>query len=84
MQKSQEERMRELLDKYTKFIHQKPEDKIKLVRLCGILAYLEAVDAQGMTIQSAIKNLEKFLDKVVVDYTGGDDTNGKKETEGRV
>ena len=84
MSKSQEERMKELLDKYTKFIHQKPEEKIKIVRLCGILSYLEAMQEQNLTVISGIEQLEKFLNKLIQPYVGGDDTNGKEETEGRV
>ena len=84
MSQSQEERIRALLSKYASFIHQSQEDKVKIVRLCGILAYMEAVESQNMTLSDAIRQLENFLDKIVKQYTGGDDDNGKKETEGRV
>ena len=70
MSETQEERMKFLLDKYAAFIHQTPEEKTKVVRLCGILAYLEAVEAQGMTINEAKNQLEKFLNKITVAYSG--------------
>lgn len=79
MPKTQEERMKELLDKYASFLHQTSDEKIKIVRLCGILAYLEAMCEQQMTVEVGIKQLEKFLDKLIKPYVGGDD-----KTEGKI
>lgn len=70
MSETQEKRIKDLLEKYASFIHQTPEEKTKVVRLCGILAYLEAVEAQGMTISEAKHQLEKFLNKITVAYSG--------------
>jgi hypothetical protein len=75
MQKTQEERIKELLDKYAAFIHQTDAEKVKVVRLCGILSYLEALQQQNITVDTAVKNLTEFLDKTVIKYTGGD-SNG--------
>lgn len=72
MPKTQEERMKELLEKYASFIHQKPEEKIKIVRLCGVLAYLEAMQSQDMTVSQGVKQLEKFLDKLIQPFIGGE------------
>jgi hypothetical protein len=74
---TQEERIKQLLSKYASFINQSHEEKIKIVRLCGILSYLEALKSQNMNIDGAIKQLENFLDKIILPYIGGD-TNGKK------
>jgi len=70
MSETQEKRINELLLKYASFIHQTPDEKTKVVRLCGILAYLEAVESQGMTINEAKNQLEKFLNKITVAYSG--------------
>lgn len=70
--KTQEQRIKELLDKYTSFIHQTQEEKIKVIRLCSILAYLEALAEQNITVGEAISQLEKFLDKIIKRYTGGE------------
>lgn len=78
MSKTQEERIKELLDKYASFIHQPQAEKVKIVRLCGVLAYLEAALEQNMTLESASKHLKNFLDKLVIKYTG---SNPKKESE---
>lgn len=68
---TQEERIKQLLDKYAAFIHQPSEEKIKIVRLCGILAYLETMVENNITIGDGIKQLNKFLDKLVQRYVGG-------------
>ena len=69
----QEARIKILLEKYASFIHQTQEEKVRIIRLCGILAYLESAQSQNMSIDSCIKSLESFLKKVTKKYTGGDD-----------
>ena len=78
---TQEERIKELLNKYAAFIHQPQEDKVKIIRLCGILSYIEAAEEAGMTIMETRRQLTHFLDKIVTPYTGGDD-NGQEERKG--
>ena len=70
MAQTQEEKMKELLSKYASFIHQTKDEKVRAVRLCGVLAYLIAMQEQNIDISSGIKQLESFLNKIVKKYTG--------------
>ena len=59
----QAKKIKDLLEKYASFTLMPMEDKTRVIRLCGILAYLEIAESQQMTIKSCIKGITNFLDK---------------------
>lgn len=81
MSQTQEDRIKELLAKYASFVHQTPDEKVRAVRLCGILAYLISMQEQEITVDAGIKQLEKFLDKLVLPYTGDNENKKAEEDE---
>ena len=69
----QKNRINELLHKYVGFVIMEDDEKIKAIRLCGILVYLEAAKRQEMNIETCIEKLTEFLDKLRTKYEGNAD-----------
>ena len=53
-----------------------PEDeKIKVVRLCGILTYLDAAKRKEMTVDECVDSVTEFLDKIRSKYVSQEEGN---------
>ena len=71
----QSQRIKELINKYVSFNLMPPQDKSRVMHLCGILAYLEIADNQQMSIKGCIKGLTNFLENIREKYVKDDDSN---------
>ena len=50
-----------------------PEDeRIKTIRLCGMLVYLEAAQRQEKDIDTCTLDITEFLNRIKTKYTGKD------------
>ena len=75
----QEARMNELLEKYTKFKMMTGVEKIRMIRLCTILAYIEAADRQQMTIRACCISIETFLETFREKFEGEENKSSNSE-----
>ena len=79
--KRQENRIKELLSKYAGFIIMPEDEKIKVIRLCVILSYVESAQKQNLTIDECILSLTLFLDKITSKYVS-EEERGEDAVQG--